>query len=164
MARRQTVLVSASARLDGMGLGRFCGVIHDPQRDRRDFYLGLRERLENLAEEKRITDPTRELALRDLCPSVQAAIIEVLVTKTMRATERMAVKCVTASGGVTANRSLRAELAKACATRGFNLRVADRSLCTDNAAMIGILAERKLQHGQPTTDLDADIAPGLALA
>ena len=102
-------------------------------------------------------------ALRDLCASVQAAIIEVLVTKTMRATERLSVRCVSASGGVTANRSLRAELAKACATRGLQLRVADRSLCTDNAAMIAILAERKLHHAHPTTDLDADIAPGLAL-
>ena len=103
-------------------------------------------------------------ALRDLCASVQAAIIEVLVTKTMRAAERMGVRCVTASGGVTANRSLRAELAKVCAHQGFKLRVADRRLCTDNAAMIAILAGRKLQHGQPATELDADIAPGLALA
>ena len=103
-------------------------------------------------------------ALRDLCASVQAAIIEVLVTKTMRAAERMGVRCVTVSGGVTANRSLRAELAKACVTRGLKLRVADRSLCTDNAAMIAILAERKLHHGQRPTELDADIAPGLALA
>ena len=103
-------------------------------------------------------------ALRDLCASVQAAIIEVLVTKTMRAAERLGVRCVTASGGVTANRSLRAELAKACAARGLQLRVADRALCTDNAAMIAILAERKLHHGQPATELDADIAPGLALA
>jgi N6-L-threonylcarbamoyladenine synthase len=76
----------------------------------------------------------------------------------------MAVRCVTASGGVTANRTLRSELAKACAARCLKLRVADRSLCTDNAAMIGILAERKLHHGQPATEPDADIAPGLALA
>jgi N6-L-threonylcarbamoyladenine synthase len=103
-------------------------------------------------------------ALRDLCAGVQAAIIEVLVIKTMRAAERMAVRCVTASGGVTANRTLRSELAKACAARCLKLRVADRSLCTDNAAMIGILAERKLHHGQPATEPDADIAPGLALA
>jgi N6-L-threonylcarbamoyladenine synthase len=74
------------------------------------------------------------------------------------------VRCVTASGGVTANRALRRELASACAARRFTLRVADRSLCTDNAAMIGILAERKLLHGQSPTSLDADIAPGLALA
>ncbi len=60
---KRTALDVVKYRLDSMGLGSFCGVIHDPQRDRRDFYLGLRERLENLAEEKRIVDPTRELAL-----------------------------------------------------------------------------------------------------
>src|SRR5215217_96399 len=43
-----------------------------------------------------------ENAVRDLCASVQAAIVEVLVTKTMRAAERIGVRCVTASGGVVA--------------------------------------------------------------
>jgi N6-L-threonylcarbamoyladenine synthase len=99
-------------------------------------------------------------SIRDLCASVQAAIIEVLVVKTMRASERLNVRCITASGGVTANRALRRELARACASRGFTLRVAERNLCTDNAAMIGILAERKLMHGTASTSLDADIAPG----
>jgi hypothetical protein len=60
---KRTALDVVKYRLDSMGLGNFCGVIHDPQRDRRDFYLGLRERLENLAEEKPVPDPTRELAL-----------------------------------------------------------------------------------------------------
>jgi len=60
---KRTALDVVKYRLDGMGLGAFCGVIHDPQRDRRDFYLGLRERLENLAEAKPINDPSRELAL-----------------------------------------------------------------------------------------------------
>jgi hypothetical protein len=45
-----------------MGLGALSGVIHDPQRDRRDFYLTLRERLENLTQDKTILDPARELA------------------------------------------------------------------------------------------------------
>ena len=81
----------------------------------------------------------------------------------MRAAERLSVRCVTASGGVTANRALRHELAAACAARGFTLRVAERSLCTDNAAMIGVLAERKLKHGDAATPLDADIAPGFSL-
>ncbi|HWN96453.1 MAG TPA: tRNA (adenosine(37)-N6)-threonylcarbamoyltransferase complex transferase subunit TsaD [Methylomirabilota bacterium] len=101
--------------------------------------------------------------VRDLCASVQAAIVEVLVAKTMRAAERLNVRCVTASGGVTANRALRLHLASACESRGFTLRVADRSLCTDNAAMIGVLAERKLLEGSAGSSLDADIAPGLAL-
>lgn len=103
-------------------------------------------------------------AVRDLCASVQSAIVEVLVSKTMRAAERLGVRCVTASGGVTANRALRRELAGASARRGLTLRVAEPDLCTDNAAMIAILAERKLRQGFSPTSLDADIAPGLALA
>ena len=101
--------------------------------------------------------------LRDLCASVQTAIVETLVTKTMRAARRLGVKCVTASGGVTCNRSLRAELAAACGREGFALRLAERSLCTDNAAMIGLLAERKLLRSATTT-LDAEIEPGWVLA
>jgi len=102
--------------------------------------------------------------LRDLCASVQAAIVDVLVTKTLRAARKLGVKCITASGGVTCNRALRAELRSACRKAGLTLRLADAGLCTDNAAMIGILAERKLQLGASPTDLDAEIAPNWSLA
>jgi N6-L-threonylcarbamoyladenine synthase len=105
-----------------------------------------------------------EKSVRDLCASVQAAIVEVLVGKTVRAARRRGVPCVTASGGVTCNRALRRELAAACAKAGLTLRLAARALCTDNAAMIGILAERKLLNAPPVTDFDADIEPGWALA
>jgi len=100
----------------------------------------------------------------DLCASVQAAIIEVLVKKTMRAAKRENVRCVTASGGVTCNRALRLELERACARNGFTLRLAEKSLCTDNAAMIGILAERKLLAHAPLPSLDDEIKPGWALS
>jgi N6-L-threonylcarbamoyladenine synthase len=89
--------------------------------------------------------------------------VEVLVKKTLRAAKRLGVKCVTASGGVTCNRALRTELARACERHIFTLRLADKSLCTDNAAMIGILAERKLLAGQGVSQLDEDIQPGWAL-
>jgi N6-L-threonylcarbamoyladenine synthase len=98
--------------------------------------------------------------VRDLCASVQAAIVEVLVAKTMRAAKRTKVRCVTASGGVTCNRALRQGLAEACARQGFRLRLAEKELCTDNAGMIGILAERKLQRGASAQRLDEDIRPG----
>ncbi len=101
-------------------------------------------------------------ALRDLCASVQAAIIDVLVAKTVRAAKKLGVNCVTASGGVTCNSALRRELTTACGKARLELRMADRVFCTDNAAMIGVLAERKLLAGI-ATPLDADIAPGLAL-
>ena len=102
--------------------------------------------------------------IRDLCASVQAAIVEVLVTKTIRAAKRNGVRCVTASGGVTCNRALRGELARACNRTVSTLRLAEKSLCTDNAAMIGILAERKLLAGLPASELDSDIQPGWVLA
>jgi N6-L-threonylcarbamoyladenine synthase len=102
--------------------------------------------------------------LRDMCASIQSAIIEVLVRKTIRAANRNHVRCVTASGGVSCNRALRRELARACEREGFALRLAEKSLCTDNAAMIGILAERKLLANIAPTSLDAEINPGWILA
>lgn len=100
----------------------------------------------------------------DLCASIQAAIVEVLVAKTIRAAKREGVRCITASGGVTCNRSLRNELERACKRHGFELRLAEKNLCTDNAAMIGILAERKLKQGIPIPSLDEEIKPGWVLA
>jgi N6-L-threonylcarbamoyladenine synthase len=102
--------------------------------------------------------------IHDLCASVQAAIIEVLVKKTIRAAKRNGVRCVTASGGVTCNRALRHELTRTCGHEGFTLRLAERSLCTDNAAMIGVLAERKLLQRIPLPSLDEEIKPGWVLA
>jgi N6-L-threonylcarbamoyladenine synthase len=100
--------------------------------------------------------------LRDLCASAQKAIVDVLVAKTISAARRLRVQCVTASGGVTCNRALRRELQAACAREGVQLRLAQSALCTDNAAMIGILAEARLRTGS-LTDLDADIRPGWSL-
>ena len=101
--------------------------------------------------------------LRDLCASVQAAIVDVLVTKTIRSAKRLRVGCVTASGGVSCNRSLRQRLAAACARERIVLFLAEKSFCTDNAAMIGILAERKLRLRPAATPHDADILPNWAL-
>lgn len=101
--------------------------------------------------------------VRDLCAAVQESIVFVLVTKTIRAAKRIGVRCVTASGGVTCNSALRRELLAACQKEGFSLRLAERRLCTDNAGMIGILAERKLRMGIVPDDADCDIDPGWLL-
>lgn len=102
-------------------------------------------------------------ALRDLCASVRAAIVDVLVGKTIKAARRLGVTCVTASGGVTCNRALRRDLAKACAKNRLQLRLAAPAYCTDNAAMVAVLAERKFQRGDTGLALDDEALPGWAL-
>jgi N6-L-threonylcarbamoyladenine synthase len=102
-------------------------------------------------------------SIRDLCASAQAAIVEVLVTKTIRAARIEGVGCVTASGGVACNSALRAQLLASCTSAGISLHVADPAFCTDNAAMIGILAARRLRLSAHTTSLDEDIQPGWIL-
>lgn len=102
-------------------------------------------------------------SIRDLCASVQAAIVNVLVTKTVRAAVRLKVRCVTASGGVTCNSGLRGQLELTCARHGIQLRLAEGKLCTDNAAMIAVLAERKLLAGAPATGLHEEIRPSWSL-
>jgi N6-L-threonylcarbamoyladenine synthase len=101
--------------------------------------------------------------ISDLCASVQTAIVEVLVKKTVKAARRLGLRCVTASGGVTCNRALRRELAKACQANGLKLRLAEKELCTDNAAMVGILAERKLRQSCNYNSFDEDIRPNWPL-
>ena len=82
----------------------------------------------------------------------------------IRSAKREGVRCVTASGGVTCNGALRRELQNACKRNGFTLRLADKGLCTDNAGMIGILAERKLLVNVPLPSLAEEILPGWELA
>jgi N6-L-threonylcarbamoyladenine synthase len=132
--------------------------------DNHDFsFSGLKTSVRYfLRDHPNLADDAQQL--RDLCASVQAAIVDVLVTKTIRAAKKIGVRCVTASGGVTCNRGLRRELESACRRAGLRLRLAEAGLCTDNAAMVGILAERKLQLGAATTPVDAEITPNWSLA
>ena len=57
---KRTALDVVKYRLDSIGLGHLCGVIHDPQRDRRDFYMGLRAVMEELVDARPNTDAKRK--------------------------------------------------------------------------------------------------------
>lgn len=115
-----------------------------------------------LQKQPELADTPRQL--RNLCASVQAAIVDTLVGKVIRAAKRCRVSCVTASGGVTCNSALRRELTRACQQAGLTLRLAAPEFCTDNAAMVGVLAERKWLATKEALDLDADILPRWDLA
>ena len=100
--------------------------------------------------------------LADVCASVQAAIIDVLVSKTIAAAKKHRVDLVTVSGGVSCNGELRRQLAEACKHNGFELKTAEPRLCTDNAAMIAFAAMLKLQNGIASS-VTEEIDPNLAL-
>ena len=101
--------------------------------------------------------------LADLCASVQEAIVDVLVAKTISAAKKRDVDLVTVSGGVSCNQELRKQLGNACKRHDFEFKTAEPSLCTDNAAMIAFAAMLKLESGV-TSNVTEEIDPNLALA
>ena len=101
--------------------------------------------------------------LADVCASVQQAIIDVLVRKTIDAARKHDVDLVTVSGGVSCNRELRKQLGEACKRQRLGFKAAEPWLCTDNAAMIAFAAMLKLENGF-ASKLTEEIDPNLALA
>lgn len=104
-----------------------------------------------------------ELAPVDVAASFQASVVEVLVSKTLRAAKAKGAKQILLAGGVAANRTLRSELQKACKEAEIELLIPPLSLCTDNAAMIAA-AGQILYEKSSFADLDLNAYPGLPLA
>ncbi|MGV3493140.1 MAG: tRNA (adenosine(37)-N6)-threonylcarbamoyltransferase complex transferase subunit TsaD [Ramlibacter sp.] len=97
----------------------------------------------------------------DLAASTEAAIVEVLVKKSLAALDGTGADRLVVAGGVGANRRLRQQLDAACAKRGVRVHYPELSLCTDNGAMIALAAAMRLQAGvqQPTEAYAFDVRP-----
>lgn len=97
----------------------------------------------------------------DLAASTEAAIVEVLVKKSLAALESTRLQRLVVAGGVGANRRLRADLDAACARRGVRVHYPELSLCTDNGAMIALAAAMRLRAGLQTarSDYAFDVKP-----
>ncbi len=97
----------------------------------------------------------------DLAASTQAAIVEVLVKKSMLALKRTGVQRLVVAGGVGANHALREQLNAACAKRDVRVHYPEFHLCTDNGAMIAMAAAMRLQSGlqQASKNYAFDVKP-----
>ncbi|MCF8156486.1 MAG: tRNA (adenosine(37)-N6)-threonylcarbamoyltransferase complex transferase subunit TsaD [Rhodoferax sp.] len=84
----------------------------------------------------------------NLAASTQAAIVDVLVKKSMTALKETGLQRLVVAGGVGANRALRDQLNSTCAARGVRVHYPELHLCTDNGAMIAMAAAMRLQSGQ----------------
>jgi N6-L-threonylcarbamoyladenine synthase len=85
---------------------------------------------------------------RDLAASTQAAIVEVLLKKSLAALKATGLQRLVVAGGVGANASLRQALNAACVGNGLRVHYPELHLCTDNGAMIAMAAAMRLQSGQ----------------
>jgi N6-L-threonylcarbamoyladenine synthase len=83
----------------------------------------------------------------DIAASFQEAVVNVLVTKCLRALEATGASAIVAGGGVACNSRLREKLTEATAGEGVAVRFAPPGLCTDNAAMVAGLACPMLEAG-----------------
>jgi len=88
--------------------------------------------------------------LSDLCASLQNTIVEILMSKLVKASMQTGIKEVGISGGVSANSGLRDAFTREGLKRGWNTYIPPFSYTTDNAAMIGITGYYKYLRGEFT--------------
>ena len=102
----------------------------------------------------------------DLAASTQAAIVDVLVKKSVKALKQTGLKTLVVAGGVGANQALRAQLQADCRKLGARVHYPEPDLCTDNGAMIAMAAAMRLAAGVqlPQSDYAFDVLPRWPLA
>lgn len=94
--------------------------------------------------------------LADICASVQARIVSILMNKLRLAAEKTGIKEVALAGGVSANSGLRQALVDEGQQKGWNTYIPRFEYCTDNAAMIGITGYYKFLQGK---FVEQDVSP-----
>ncbi len=104
---------------------------------------------------------TCEQARADLAASTQEAIVDVLVRKSMAALDATGLRRMVVAGGVGANTALRERLRRECARRDVGVHFPELALCTDNGAMIALVAAMRWQRGlaEPSIGHAFDVRP-----
>ena len=88
--------------------------------------------------------------LADLCASVQRTLVEILMNKLEKAAKELNIKEVAIAGGVSANSGLREAMQKNSEKLGWEIYIPKFEYCTDNAAMIAMVAKLKFDRGEFT--------------
>ena len=97
-----------------------------------------------------------ELNKADVCASFRYAVADCLKTNFLKAAEDLKVEKLVIAGGVSANRLLRSSLQEECNKRGLAFYMPEKSLCGDNAAMVGSQGYYEYLSGNiASTDLNA---------
>ena len=112
--------------------------------------------------DERAADAKLAADLADVAASFQAAVVDVLVAKTISAMERTGIRSVAVAGGVAANGCLRTKLQEAVSSTRGALHFPSLELCTDNAAMIAAAGLFHLSRGEQS-GLDLEVAPRFEL-
>jgi N6-L-threonylcarbamoyladenine synthase len=114
-----------------------------------------------LTQHRRLGAQPTQQNLADLAASTQAAIVDVLVRKSLDALKASGLERLVVSGGVGANAELRRRLDEAVKQRGLRVHYPELDFCTDNGAMIALAAAMRLQAGaaKASTDYAFDVRP-----
>ena len=109
---------------------------------------------------RNLTEKQRKEHIADIAASFQAALIEVLIEKTIAATKESNVKNIVLAGGVASNSFLRESFQNRTCNENLKIFIPEPILCTDNAAMIALVGYRKLKQGLRS---EFDLAPAVGL-
>ena len=112
----------------------------------------------------RNNEPLDEQARADLSAEVQAAIVEVLVAKSLAALEQTDLTRLVVAGGVGANRLLRDQLTARAQRSGYTVYYPDLEFCTDNGAMIAFAGAKRLERSEHKDVLRFSVRPRWDLA
>jgi len=107
-------------------------------------FSGLKTAVRHALEGRELTSQLRA----DVACGVQEAIVDTLVTKSLRALEYTGLSALVVSGGVSANRVLRERLSAAAGRIGTRVYYPRIEFSTDNAAMIALAGLKRLEAGQ----------------
>lgn len=104
-----------------------------------------------------------EVPVADIAASFEQAVVDVLVTKAIRAVQERGLDTLVIVGGVAANARLREVAAERCAAAGVELRVPPPRLCTDNGAMIAAVGDLLVRSGAEASGLGIAADPSAVL-